>query len=80
MERGIKLRLPLPLALALALALLLTCMVRTGPRNPGGYLNFGKTFSRTGKPLNVVGYPRIYWKSLSASIKVLLKHMRRSSN
>ena len=46
---------------------------RTGPENPRKYLNFSLAFSRTEKPLKMVGGLGKSWKSVNARNKVCLK-------
>ena len=43
---------------------LMSYRVRTGPGNPGNYLNFSLAFSRTGKSFKMVGGPGKSWKSV----------------
>ena len=47
--------------------------VRTGPGNPGKYLNFSLAFSRTGKSLKMVGGPGKFWKFVNLSNTIFLK-------
>ena len=46
---------------------------RTGPGNPGKYLNFSLAFSRTGKSLKMVGDRGKSWKSVNSSNTIFLK-------
>ena len=50
-----------------------SCRARTGPGNPGKYLNFSLAFGRTGKSLKMVGGPGKSWKSVNLSNNVFLK-------
>ena len=49
---------------------------RTGPGNPGKYLNFNLAFSRTEKSLKMVGGLGKSWKSIDARNKVCLNDIK----